>query len=289
MIDNRKRSSNAIRVAIVAENHASILLGGAEYQTQLLTDELCSRSNVELVYMARRVPSGTVASALPYAVRCIGSDAGIRRRAVFFDALGLWRALAEFRPDVIYQQCKQSYSAVCAQYARRSGIPYFFHVASDADLDHRWITLHMTVNTPFDIVESLSGDWGIRRASHIIVQTKRQRDALRSNFLREPAGVFGIFQPLPTTLSVKPDGPLQVIWVGAIKDVKRPQLFVDLAESFAGRTDLSFLMLGRPYAYRRFAPLMKRIPAVPNLAFLGEQPIERVNQLLSQASIYVNT
>jgi hypothetical protein len=48
-------------------------------------------------------------------------------------------------------------------------------------------------------------------------------------------------------------------------------------------------MLGRPYSYRRFAPLMQRIAAQPNLQFLGEQPIGRVNELLSQAALYVNT
>jgi glycosyltransferase involved in cell wall biosynthesis len=289
LISTANSRPDSLRVAVVTENHAAILLGGAEYQSELLTDVLCRRANVAVSYMARRVPRGSRASALPYAVRCIGSDAGIRRRAVFFDAPGLWRALREFRPDVIYQQCKQSYTAVCARYARRFGIPFVFHVASDADLDHRWITLRVSPNTPFEMVESLSGDWGIRRASHIIVQTNQQRDALRANFSREPAGVFGIFQPLPASLPVKPDGPLQVIWIGQIKDVKRPQLFVDLAESLAGRSDLTFLMLGRSYALRRFAPLMRRIPEVPNLKYLGEQPIERTNELLSQAAIYVNT
>jgi len=97
------------------------------------------------------------------------------------------------------------------------------------------------------------------------------------------------FQPLPTALPGKPDGPLQVLWVANFKDVKRPELFVDLAASFADRRDLQFIMVGRPSALRRFAPLMRRIPTVANLRYLGEQPIDKVYELMGSAAIHVNT
>lgn len=264
-------------------------MGGAEYQTGLLTEELCARPGVEVTYLARRVPGPIDAALLPYAVRCIGSDAGIRRRAAFFDALNLQRALTQLRPDLIYQQAKQSYTAVCARYAMRSGVPFFFHVASDADLGHRWISLHLSLNTPFDIAESLSGDWGIRHASHIIVQTDQQAQTLQSKTGRVAAAVVRNFQPLPSSLPTKPAGPLQILWVANLKDVKRPELFVDLAESFGGRDDLHFVMVGRPTALRRFAALMQRMPKIANLTYLGEQPIDRVNELMATAAFHVNT
>ncbi|HEY6456408.1 MAG TPA: glycosyltransferase family 4 protein [Steroidobacteraceae bacterium] len=278
-----------MRVCVVAENHPLALMGGAEYQTGLLTEELCARPGVQVTYLARRVPGPKDAALLPYAVQCIGSDAGIRRRAAFFDALNLQRALTQLRPDVIYQQAKQSYTAVCARYAMRSGVPFFFHVASDADLGHRWISLHLSFNTPFDIAESLSGDWGIRHASHIIVQTDRQAQTLQSKTGRVAAAVVRNFQPLPSSLPTKPAGPLQILWVANLKDVKRPELFVDLAESFSDRDDLHFVMVGRPTALRRFAALMQRIPKIANLTYLGEQPIDRVNELMATAAFHVNT
>jgi glycosyltransferase involved in cell wall biosynthesis len=264
-------------------------MGGAEYQAGLLADELDRHPGVVVTYLARHVPSERLPGGPRYAVRSIGTDAGIRRRAVFFDAPALWGALRQLQPDVIYQQAKQSYTAVCAAYARRYGIPFFCHVASDADLDHRWISLRLTVNTPFDIIESLAGDWGIRHASHIVVQTEQQGARVRARFGREPAALVRNFQPIPAALPAKPPGPLQVLWVANFKDVKRPELFVDLAESFAGRQDLQFIMVGRPTTLRRFAPLMRRIPTVANLSYLGEQPIGRVYELMASAAIHVNT
>jgi glycosyltransferase involved in cell wall biosynthesis len=97
------------------------------------------------------------------------------------------------------------------------------------------------------------------------------------------------FQPLPESLPVKPDGPLQIFWVANLKDFKRPALFVDLAESFSDRSDLIFVMAGRPPTQRRFAPLMARIPRVRNLKYLGELPIAKVNELMDAAAVHVNT
>jgi glycosyltransferase involved in cell wall biosynthesis len=264
-------------------------MGGAEYQSGLLAEELARRPDVRLTYLARHVPRSPVAEELGYPVYSIGSDTGIRRRAVLFDAPALWRKLCQLRPDALYQQAKQSYTAVCAHYARRARIPFFYQVASDADLDHRWITLHLSANTPFDLIESLSGDWGIAHASHVIVQTANQAAMLRARFGRPEAALVHNFQPIPDSLAPKPPGPLQVLWVANFKDVKRPALFLDLAESFVERTDLRFIMVGRGSTLRRFAPVMARIATLPNLTYLGEQPVQRVYELMTAATIHVNT
>jgi glycosyltransferase involved in cell wall biosynthesis len=202
----------------------------------------------------------------------------------------LWNVLSELQPDVIYQQMRQSYTAVCARYARRTGIPFFFQIASDLDLDQRWIPSGLSANLPFDVAEAIVSMWGLRHASHVIAQTPRQGRALRERFGRDAAAVVRNFQPLPTSLPAKTDGPVEVFWVANIKEVKRPELFVQLAESFVGRDDLKFTMAGRPSEFRRrYSPLMERIARTPNLEYLGELSIEAVNQRMAQAGMHVNT
>jgi glycosyltransferase involved in cell wall biosynthesis len=278
-----------MHVCVMLENHAKVRMAGAEYQTLLLTEELARRAGVKVTYVARRIPEGTDAEGLPYDLRRVGSEQGIRRRAVFFDAPDLIRTLREIKPDVIYQQSRQSYTAACAWYARKVRIPFFFHIAHDFDLDYRWLTLRLSLNTPFDFVEAVTGIWGLKHASHIIVQTERQGRVLKEKYGHTAAAIIRNFQPFPAALPLKPPGPLKIFWVANLKDWKRPELFVDLAESFAGRTDLEFIMAGRPAGQRRFEPLMQRIPTVPNLKFLGEVPIARVNELMSEAAVHVNT
>jgi glycosyltransferase involved in cell wall biosynthesis len=113
---------------------------------------------------------------------------------------------------------------------------------------------------------------------------------LRERFARESAAVVRNFQPLPAGLPQKADRPVEVFWVANLKEVKRPELFVQLAESFSGRDDLKFTMAGRPAPLRgRYRPLMERIARTPNLEYLGELPIEAVNQRMAAAAIHVNT
>jgi hypothetical protein len=264
-------------------------MAGIEYQLQLLTEELCRRPDVSLSFVARRIPTASDAQGLRYRLIRIGDDAGIRRRAVFFDTSDLWRALKELQPDVIYQQGRQSYTAVCAKYAGRAGIPFFFHVAHEFDMNFRWVTQRLTPNTPFDFVEYILGMWGLKHASHIIVQSERQGRLLRETLGLTATAVVRNFQPLPDSLPVKPTGPLRIFWVANLKDFKRPALFVELAESFSHRSDLEFLMAGRPPIERRFRSLMKRIPTIPNLKYMGELSIEKVNEVMCGAAVHVNT
>jgi glycosyltransferase involved in cell wall biosynthesis len=263
-------------------------MGGAEYQAHLLAEELAQRPGVTVHFLARRIPSHESAP-LRYDVRSIGSTAGIRQRAVFFDALSLDSTLTELRPDAIYQRMKQSYTAICAWRARKLGVPFFFHVASDGDLVTSWLPSRLSLNSPFDVVEAASGNWGLRHASRIIVQTDRQGRMLNERFARPSAAVVRNFQPLPAQLPGRPAGPLQVLWVGNIKEVKRPELYLELAESMTDRTDIHFHMVGRPWHHRRTTRTMERIARLPNLTYHGELPIAEVTALMSKATFYVNT
>jgi len=279
------------RVCVIVQNHPAVSMGGAQYQGHLLAEELARRPGVAVTYLARDIaPHTATRHKLPYSVASIGTWSGIQRRAPLFDAPRLWRALSELQPDVVYQQMRQSYTAVGALYARRAGIPFFFQIASDLDLSQRWIPNGLSVNLPLDVAESVAGIWGLRHASHVIAQTPRQSRVLRERFARDSAAVVRNFQPLPARLPPKEDLPVEVFWVANIKEVKRPELFVQLAESFIGREDLKFTMAGRPSdLQRRYRLMMERIARTPNLEYLGELPIEAVNQRMAQAAIHVNT
>lgn len=279
------------KVCVVVQNHPNVMMGGAQYQGHLLAEELARRAGVEVTYLARDIPADAATTYdVPYAVRSIGTKAGIRKRAALFDARGLWSTLRALQPDVVYQQMRQSYTAVCALYARQAGIPFFFQIASDLDLDPRWVPNRLAANLPLDVAESIAGIWGLRHAGHIIAQTARQSRVLCERFGRDSAAIVRNFQPLPASLPHKTHHPVEVFWVANIKEVKRPELFVQLAESFIGRDDLKFTMAGRPSEFlRRYGPMMERIARTPNLEYLGELPIEAVNQRMAEAAIHVNT
>jgi glycosyltransferase involved in cell wall biosynthesis len=287
--DKNMPAKDAIRVCVVVSVHPSVYMGGAQYQAHLLASELARRNNVMVTYVGRIVPDAGAAMSLPYSVCRIGQNRGFRRRSVLFDVPDLWRALTQIRPHIIYQRMKQSYSGVCSQYARQHGVPFIFHVASDADLQILPSSRHLSVNLPLDIADVVIGNWGVRRATHIIVQSNTQGKRLGDVFRRTPSRVIRSFQPLRQELPGKSIGGTRVLWVGNFKDVKRPELFVRLAQHFRDRDELRFWMVGMPSTNRRFASLMLEIDKCSNLKYFGGLPLENVNVLMSQADILVST
>jgi glycosyltransferase involved in cell wall biosynthesis len=280
-----------LKACVIVQNHPGVTMGGAQYQGHLLAEELAHRPGVEVTYLARDIPADAAQRfGTRYAIRSMGTWRGIRRRAAWFDAPQLWRTLRALQPDVIYQQMRQSYTAVCAHYARSAHVPFFFQLASDLDIDPAWFSGGISSNLPFDLIESIAGLWGLRRADYILAQTTRQARILRERLGLEAAAVVRNFQPLPECLPEKAVAPVEVFWVANFKDVKRPELFVRLAEEFHDRNDVKFTMAGRPSNQRRrFGPLMERIGQMENLEYLGELSIEEVNRRMAQAHIHVNT
>jgi glycosyltransferase involved in cell wall biosynthesis len=122
------------------------------------------------------------------------------------------------------------------------------------------------------------------------VQTDDQQRLLKSNFALDASCVVRNFHPMPADEPTRIDPEvLRVSWVANFKPSKNPEIFVDLAESFSERTDIEFVMVGRPGEPRRYASLHQRIRQLRRLRYLGELPVEGVNDLLAQSDVFVNT
>ena len=274
---------------MVVESHWRAVMGGAELQARFIAEGLAARGGFEIHYLARRCLPGPAGD--PYAVTCIGNDSGIRRRAVFFDAPRLWRALEAIDPDVIYQRMRQSYTGVAAAYARRFGKRFVFHAASDYDVMRRAFRKPFSLNVPFDWIETVTGNYGIRRASAIVTQTERQAKLLQQHMGRRAAAVVPNFQPQPRAeeSTHKSDGRVLVVWIGNFKLVKRPEVFVRLAEELRHLSQVQFAMAGRAGNERTHGALHAKIRSLGNLEYLGELSHDQVNALLGSAHCLVNT
>lgn len=284
-----RSSSRVTRVCMVVESHWRAAMGGAELQARFIAEGLAARPDFEVHYLARRClpePAGD-----PYCVRCIGNDAGIRRRAVFFDAPKLWRALRAIDPDVVYQRMRQSYTGVAAAYARRFDKRFVFHAASDYDVMQRSFPKPFSLNVPFDWLETVLGNHGVRRASAIVTQTQRQADLLQRYLGRRAAAVVPNFhpEPLPGEGLEKSAVDFLAVWVGNFRQVKRPELFVRLAEDLRHLPNVRFAMVGRAGNQRTHGELHAKIRSLGNLEYLGELSHDEVNRLLARAHCLVNT
>jgi glycosyltransferase involved in cell wall biosynthesis len=284
-------STETERLCIVTPTHSSAPAGGAEYQIECFIGALREQRRYEIYYLSAVVPDEPNDPVTDrYQVVRVGNDSHAPRFGYLCQAVPLYRALREIKPDAIYQRVACGYTGVCAYYAQRHRARLVWHVAHDSD-----VTPEMSLdgrNPVRRFLEKRSVEYGIRRASCIVTQTADQANLLERNYRRKADAIIPNFHPRPSERIDKSGGRL-VAWVAGIKPWKRPEAFLELADSLRDLTDVRFVMIGsentgsgeKPWAQA----LLGRIRATPNVDYLGARSQADVNELLARSHVFVNT
>jgi glycosyltransferase involved in cell wall biosynthesis len=274
------------RVAIVVPTHWAYLMGGSQYQAKLLTEVLERQGGVELAYFAARVPSPDRLDG--QTVYRSGEARYLRRFGHFWDYLSLQGQLDLFDPDVIYQRVCCAHTGICARYAHRNRIPMIWHVANERDCWSRQERLKGSLS-PHKYIETALSIYGIRNANLVIAQTAVQENLLRENFGIEANAVIPNFHPVPGERIIK-SATFTVLWIGNLKPVKRPELFIEVARELEGIPGIQFKMIGAPFSNPQVQQEFERkVSAIEKLEYVGSIDQEAVNKWLSSAHLLVNT
>jgi glycosyltransferase involved in cell wall biosynthesis len=281
-------NSDRPRLCIVTPVHASAFMGGAEYQIHCLLQYLRVLDRYDIHFLARVVPAQDHLDG--YTIHRIGDGGPMPRFGYAVDALDLYRCLRRLKPDVIYQRVASAYTGVAAYYAKRHGARMIWHAASDADFNRKiQVAQRNFVRT---YLESSLLAYGIRRADHIVVQTRHQARLLEDHYARRATAVVANFHPDPEATR-EPDEPLQILWVANFKPLKRPDAFIQLAEDLRDLTHVQFVMIGASASGGKsaewHADLDRRMSSLPNLKCLGQLSQDQVNARLAGAYAFVNT
>ena len=161
-------------------------------------------------------------------------------------------------------------------------------IASDALVNRDLVTKKIREFSQSKFSFGTFGNWlDIKLADAIIVQNKYQETMLKKNFGKDG---FLIKMPFPLTEQGMPEkaNPPIVLWVGAMAEVKQPELFMKLAEAIP---EARFQMIGGHSAGNQelYDGIKESSERLPNLDFMGVVPFHEINEYFSQASILVNT
>ncbi len=269
------------RLCILLPTHWAATLGGAEYQVKLLLDALLAEKSFDITYLARAVnpeftPSG-------YSIRRIGTSRGNR---YLLDAAGILRALRQIKPDVIYARVGCAYVGVAAYYCQHNPCRLVWHLAGRDDVVKT--DFAPADYLKFKFFDKLILQYGLRRADEIVAQTADQDTLIQQNYQRRTTLLVRNFHPLPEAPPDK-NGPLQVLWIGNLKTIKQPQLFLDLAEQLADLNARFVMVGGNQLSERQDRLMQQRLTTLQNLQYLGSRSQDEVNTLLAGAHLLVNT
>lgn len=210
---------------------------------------------------------------------------------------GFCRALDSVAPDAVLQLGRKQFTYYAARYCRSRRVPFLFSAASDIDCrplrelprffgEYRPRRALNPANLYRALLKDIRTLRGMKQATCAIAQTKRQQAALRRIFRTEPVLFQNPHEVPPTDRIVKDDPPM-VLWLANIKSVKRPELFLKIAERLRNG-GCRIVMAGRMIE-ERFRPEIEDAGRKGVLEYVEEVSFEQSNELFSRARVFVMT
>ncbi len=218
-----------------------------------------------------------------------------RRWLPLLSSFRILRQLNRANADYYYQRGRDILTGISAYYCRRRGKTFIWASAGErgvekskyrSQLRRRNIPLYRRIPLWLEsAVNDLVCHYGISHADRIVVQTAVQQKRLKESFGRDST-VIKSGHPLPA----RPERalPFKILWIGSIKKVKRPELFVRLAELCSDQK-CAFWMAGQIVDGRLRPLIHSAVERLPRFKYLGPVPFESSQQVISSAHVLVNT
>lgn len=202
----------------------------------------------------------------------------------------IYEQLLHVRPDVVIHRDLSSLALPAIQYAKQFRAKVFIQLAHQKDVEP--LVLSIMKNPLAGYFERRARKTVLLAADVILAQAQYQNELLLQKFGRESHHIMRNAHPIDLRISQAKEiksGDFVVCWIANFKEWKRPELFVELAESLATRPSIKFVMIGRMKNSNWGRALLARIEKCTNISYLGELPIQDVNCQLSQSHAFVNT
>jgi len=191
---------------------------------------------------------------------------------------GILAALNRVGADLYYQRNAGMITGVVAAHCRKHGKVFVYGAGSDADFSFRGVLID-------GLRDRVMFHYGLRHAHGVVVQNCAQAESaapvIKSPVVMIPNGVFPA-----SPGNGERDGT--ILYAGALRAVKRPNLFIELARRIPER---KFVMLGGSLGTELDygAAIEKEAAGVPNLTLTGWRPHSDVIREIAGAALVVNT
>jgi len=207
-------------------------------------------------------------------------EAGIKGlRFLWPQSTSLVAAMKRADADIYYQNCGEYVTGQVALWCRRHSRRFVYSVASDPDCDKRLPEMHK-------LRERALYRYGLKAADTVVVQTQRQREMLWNGFRRD-----SIVIPMPcpgpsdedyARLDQQRHSSQRVLWIGKIYEVKRPHLFLDVAQACP---DLRFDFVGPAVTTDYAVKTCERAKTISNVKYHGPVSRGRVSEFYRNAKV----
>lgn len=267
---------------MLAEREDADMAGGAELQQVLVAKGLAQRGyRVSMICRDFGQRQGVEIGRIKV-LKAFRLDAGIPVvRFVWPRFTSIWRCLREAGADIYYQRTAGMLTGIVAAFCARNGKRSVFAAAGNPDLEPNTPRIRYTR-------DRWIYEYGLRNVDRILVQNEEQVKLCCENFGRSATLVPNCYPAPPASVAAGDSGTGHVLWVGSIRRIKRPKLFLDLASAMP---EQRFRMIGGPGRGEEglYRAIEDSAAAIPNLEFTGFVPYSKIDPYFDGAAVVVNT
>lgn len=257
------------------------VVGGAEVQQTLLASELLKLGYSVTFLVADFGQPEKVVTSDGIALIKTRPPGGQSNNPIQYlaDIRRLFRAMDAADADIYYQRTSATITGITAAFCKLRSKLFVFSIASNMDLDG---TARKLLKPHFHVLYQ----FGLRHARAIIVQTDDQKELLKRNFRRDGIVIRSTYsRPTEEEAALERNG---ILWVGNFRHVRRPELFLDLAERLP---EYQFIMVGGSWLSEPllFDEMKARAKSISNIKLVGAVPYDHVGYYFGAAKLFVNT
>ncbi len=190
-----------------------------------------------------------------------------------------WKAMKKADADIYYQRSAGMMTGLVAAFCKTHHRKFIYAAASDTDFMPGKEMIRYTR-------DKVIYKWGLSRADAVVVQNNHQYQMASQLGIRDITVVNNAYsRPRPYIDRITGTG--RILWVGTIKSVKRPELFIALARALP---ELKFTMIGKLSGNTGYdSPFLDEISKLSNLTYQGFIPFAEIETYFAQADVVVNT
>jgi glycosyltransferase involved in cell wall biosynthesis len=266
---------------VLAREYAHHGIGGMQVQQTLLGRELAKRGfDVSMVVADLGQEDGATWDGIT-TWRTFKPDAGIPvLRYIHPRLTSIWSALKRADADIYYVSGVGMMLGLVAMFARRYGRKYVYRLASTSDCHPDTICVKYWRDRQLYA-------YGLKRADLVLSQTQDQQRLMLRHYCRTSLVVPSLLEP-PGRCDDFDKRTTDVLWVGALRPLKRPGLLLDLARRLP---HLTFEIAGGPSPEdpSLFDAVKREAATLPNVRFLGPVPFHDVRTLFERSRVLVGT
>ena len=259
----------------VPEN--SVVHGGAEFQMFLLAEILAKNPAFDIYFIIGKSKIKNLNISHIKLVRGLQFEKKELFLKKIYKIFCLLKIYIKIGPDIIINTTANAVVGISAFYKLMFNKKLIFRTASEKDVNKTWSKQNGFLGKIYE--------FGIEKADYVVTQSVEHLNILKENYNIKSASV------LKNGFKVEPVadvGKEYFLWVSRYVDMKRPELFVDLAKQFPSE---KFVMICpyNPKDYKKWRKLKQKAEKLPNLTFIEKVPFHKIQKYFDSAKAFVNT